>query len=178
VSTASHIFNGTYLAATKRYTSPSIIRAAIAEYVSREEKRLSFLQDALAAWKGYQETGIYQSWEESDVWPGEMGTDQHALDPKTSYLRWTPAALHDVKRVHDFLAPRSLDMAQKAVQAIQQRAQALAIHPEMGHPVAESLSGLRELLIDFGLSAYLVLYRNDGEQIAILAVRHGREAGY
>jgi len=32
--------------------------------------------------------------------------------------------------------------------------------------------------IQFGDGGYLTLYRYDGDLIAILAVRHGREAGY
>jgi hypothetical protein len=36
----------------------------------------------------------------------------------------------------------------------------------------------REWLIPFGAAGYLVLYRYDGELVAILAVRHGRAAGY
>jgi plasmid stabilization system protein ParE len=36
----------------------------------------------------------------------------------------------------------------------------------------------REQFVRFGGSGYVVLYRYDGSQVAILAVRHGREAGY
>ena len=36
----------------------------------------------------------------------------------------------------------------------------------------------REKLIDFGNSGYVVLYRLDGETVALLAVRHQKEAGY
>jgi plasmid stabilization system protein ParE len=38
--------------------------------------------------------------------------------------------------------------------------------------------GFRERLIQFGNGGYVVLYHYHGGQIAILAVRHGREAGY
>jgi plasmid stabilization system protein ParE len=36
----------------------------------------------------------------------------------------------------------------------------------------------REWAIEFGQGAYVALYRYDGKQVVILAVRHGREAGY
>jgi plasmid stabilization system protein ParE len=36
----------------------------------------------------------------------------------------------------------------------------------------------REWLIEFGDGAYVVLYHFDGKEAVILAVRHGREAGY
>ena len=40
------------------------------------------------------------------------------------------------------------------------------------------LPEFREWLIPFGNGVYLTLYSYDGEQVVILAVRHGREAGY
>jgi plasmid stabilization system protein ParE len=36
----------------------------------------------------------------------------------------------------------------------------------------------RELIIEFGDSGYIVLYRYDGRQAMILAVRHQKEVGY
>lgn len=36
----------------------------------------------------------------------------------------------------------------------------------------------RELLIDFGDSGYIALYRHVGDQVTVLALRHQREAGY
>jgi hypothetical protein len=33
-------------------------------------------------------------------------------------------------------------------------------------------------VIPFGNGAYVALYRYDGETVAILAIRHAREAGY
>jgi plasmid stabilization system protein ParE len=33
-------------------------------------------------------------------------------------------------------------------------------------------------VIEFGGGAYLVLYHYNGKEVVILAVRHGREAGY
>jgi plasmid stabilization system protein ParE len=35
----------------------------------------------------------------------------------------------------------------------------------------------REWLIDFDRDGYIVLYHYDGEEVVILAVRHGREVG-
>lgn len=37
---------------------------------------------------------------------------------------------------------------------------------------------LREWLIPFGDSGYVVLYRRDGDPAVVLAVKHQREAGY
>ena len=55
---------------------------------------------------------------------------------------------------------------------------ALASHPEIGRHVPELPPAFREWIIEFGQSAYLVLYHLDGKEIVIVSVRHGREAGY
>jgi plasmid stabilization system protein ParE len=39
-------------------------------------------------------------------------------------------------------------------------------------------SEFREQIIQFGNGVYVVLYRYDGSQVMILAVRHGKEVGY
>jgi plasmid stabilization system protein ParE len=55
---------------------------------------------------------------------------------------------------------------------------ALDKHSEIGRPMEELPPEFREWVIEFGSGAYLVLYRYDGKEVVILAVRHGREAGY
>jgi plasmid stabilization system protein ParE len=84
----------------------------------------------------------------------------------------------DVGRLHDFLASKSRDAAKRAVKAIRQGVKALAKFPESGRPIEELPLEFREWIIDFGSGAYIVLYHYDGKVIVILAVRHGREAGY
>ncbi len=95
-----------------------------------------------------------------------------------SPLTWTPNALRDIKRLHDFLAEKSPEAAHRAIKSIRQGAKVLVQHPESGRPVEEMLPGFRELVVGFGQSAYVTLYHNDGTQVLILAIRHGREAGY
>jgi plasmid stabilization system protein ParE len=84
----------------------------------------------------------------------------------------------DVARLHAFLVPKSREAAQRAVKAIRQGVKALAKHPESGRPVDELPPEFREWVIEFGHGAYVALYHYDGTQIVMLAVRHGREAGY
>jgi plasmid stabilization system protein ParE len=91
---------------------------------------------------------------------------------------WTPRALQDVARLHRFLAPKNPDAARRAVRAIREGVKMLASHREIGRPAEEMPAGLRERLIQFGNSGYVALYRYDGEIVAILAVRHGKEVGY
>jgi plasmid stabilization system protein ParE len=93
-------------------------------------------------------------------------------------LKWSPQSLRDVTRLHDFLAPKSGNAAKRAVKAIRQGVKLLAKFPEMGRPVEELPTEFREWVIEFGGGAYVALYRYDGREIIILAVRHGREAGY
>jgi plasmid stabilization system protein ParE len=95
-----------------------------------------------------------------------------------SRLKWSQPALLDVARLHAFLVPKSREAAQRAVKAIRQGIKALARHPEIGRPVEEMPLEFREWVIDFGHGAYVALYHYDGKEIVLLAVRHGREAGY
>jgi plasmid stabilization system protein ParE len=93
-------------------------------------------------------------------------------------LKWSQPALLDVVRLYEFLAPKSRDAAKRAIRSVRQGVKALGKHPEMGRPVEEMPTEFRELVIEFGHGAYVALYHYDGKEIVILAVRHGREAGY
>ncbi|MGD0941801.1 MAG: type II toxin-antitoxin system RelE/ParE family toxin [Terracidiphilus sp.] len=93
-------------------------------------------------------------------------------------VRWSLAALRDVTRLHDFLATESRVAAKRAVQTIRQGVNVLGSHPEIGRPVDELPFEIREWVIEFGNGAYVTLYSYDGKEVVILAVRHGREAGY
>jgi plasmid stabilization system protein ParE len=55
---------------------------------------------------------------------------------------------------------------------------ALGKHPEIGRLIEELPPEFREWVVEFGQGAYVAQYHYDGRQIVILAVRHGREAGY
>ncbi|MGD0268763.1 MAG: type II toxin-antitoxin system RelE/ParE family toxin [Candidatus Sulfotelmatobacter sp.] len=93
-------------------------------------------------------------------------------------LRWSQPALRDVARLHDFLAPKNPAAAKRAIKAIRQGVKALGKHPEIGRPVEEMPPEFREWVIEFGQGAYVALYHYDRKEVVILAVRHGREAGY
>lgn len=93
-------------------------------------------------------------------------------------LKWTPQALADVQRLHRFLIDKDPDAAKRAVQSIRASARFLATQPRIGHPAEDMDPEFREWLIPFGQSGYLVLYRLDGEDVVLLAVRHGREVGF
>lgn len=91
---------------------------------------------------------------------------------------WTPRALADARRLSAFLAEKNPEVANRAVTTIRERVMALSEFPQVGRLVPGVTPELRELLVVFGHSGYVVPYRNDGNVIAILAVRHGREKGF
>jgi len=95
-----------------------------------------------------------------------------------SRLIWSPAALQDVRRLHQFLAEKNADAAKRAVKAIRDGVKIIAQQPGVGRPVEDMELEYREWLIDFGDSGYVALYHYDGQTAIILAVRHQREAGF
>lgn len=95
-----------------------------------------------------------------------------------SSLKWTPQALADVQRLHRFLVAEHPDAARRAVRAIRAGVRILLSQPRIGHPAEDMDPEYREWLVPFGQGGYLVLYRLDGDTVVLLAIRHGREAGY
>lgn len=93
-------------------------------------------------------------------------------------LKWSQSALLDVARLYEFLALQNRDAATRAIKTIRQGVKTLGKHPEIGRPVEGLPSEFREWVIEFGQGAYVARYHYDGKEIVILAVRHGREAGY
>ena len=95
-----------------------------------------------------------------------------------SRLIWTGPALADVQRLYQFLALKSADAARRAVGAIRSQVRILETQPEAGRSLSDVDPEYRTWPIDFGDSGYVVLYRFDGRQVYLLAVRHQREAGF
>ena len=86
--------------------------------------------------------------------------------------------MRDVTRLYDFLAPKNRTAARRAIRAIRKGVRALGRHPEIGRPVEDLPAEFREWFIEFGDSGYVALYRYEAELVAILAVGHGKEAGF
>jgi len=93
-------------------------------------------------------------------------------------LIYAPGAIRDIQRLREFLQPKNPLAAKRAAKAILDSVKVLTLHPQIGRPVDEMPPEFREWLIDFGNSGYVALYRFDGEDVVILAVRHQKEAGY
>lgn len=84
-----------------------------------------------------------------------------------------------LERCRRFLAAQAPGAAKRAGQAIQKSFLLLETAPEIGRPVAD-IPDLRELLIAFGDSGYVALYRYEAaaDIVYILAIRHQKESGY
>jgi plasmid stabilization system protein ParE len=86
-------------------------------------------------------------------------------------------ALANLERALSSLDELSPDAAIEAVDAIRSAIEMLEHHPLIGRMVR---GGLRELVISFGRSGYLALYRfiPARREVRILAIRHQRELDY
>ena len=69
------------LASARRRSAHWIMREAVEQYVSREEEREQFRQDALAAWNDYQATGLHATAEEADAWLAKLEAGEDAEAP-------------------------------------------------------------------------------------------------
>ena len=82
----------------------------------------------------------------------------------------------DLERLGAFLKDKNPATARRAVVLLGQAIQSLDFAPDRGR-----LAGtpeLRELIVPFGISAYILRYAHDvaREEIIILRIWHGREA--
>ena len=69
--------------ASKRRRSPHwVMLEAIQQYVTREEARESFKQEALAPWTAYKETGRHLTGEEVRGWLSDWGADDEKPVPE------------------------------------------------------------------------------------------------
>jgi plasmid stabilization system protein ParE len=91
----------------------------------------------------------------------------------------TEGAARGLERCRHFLADKDPQAAMRAAQAIEHQFALLEAEPEIGRPFADPPE-LRELLIPFGDSGYVALYRYDvkSDWVYVLAFRHQKEAGY
>ncbi len=88
-------------------------------------------------------------------------------------LVYTPAAVEDLKRLHEFVAPKSPLAARKIAIEIQQAAEKLKIFPYIGLPV--SRAPRPDLLRDLYIEQYTIRYLISDESIQILRIWHHKE---
>jgi plasmid stabilization system protein ParE len=90
---------------------------------------------------------------------------------------YSAGALNHIERAFQFLRDKNPDAAESAVTAIQSAVDNLAAHPLVGRRIEGEL---RELIISYGHSGYVALYRFvvTTDEVRILAIRHQREVGF
>ncbi len=91
----------------------------------------------------------------------------------------TEGAAGGLERCRQFLAAKAPEAAKRAGQAIERQFLLLETAPDIGRPFPE-MPELHELVISFGDSGYVALYRHEpaDEAVYVLAFRHQKEAGY
>jgi len=90
---------------------------------------------------------------------------------------YSARSLDHIDRAFQFLRDKNPGAALNAVTAIQSAVEILAAHPLVGRRVEGEL---RELIISYGQSGYVALYRfvAPKDEVRILAIRHQRELGF
>lgn len=92
-------------------------------------------------------------------------------------VEWLPPAIDDLQRLRDFILPHNPAAARRAVMLIKGAVDLLTANPEIGKPVAD-LPGFYDIVIPFGAAGYVLRYRLRTDVIYMVALRHGREAGF
>lgn len=90
---------------------------------------------------------------------------------------YSDGAVEDIERAFEFLAARDLRSAVAAIDALRESIALLSEHPLIGRITQDPL---RELVISFGKTGYVALYRYlpERDEARILAIRHQRELDY
>lgn len=90
---------------------------------------------------------------------------------------YSKRALDHIERAFEFLRDKNAAAVHSAVAAIQSAVDNLCAHPLVGHRLEGEL---RELIISYGHSGYVALYRFGiaTDEVRILAIRHQREIGF
>jgi plasmid stabilization system protein ParE len=93
-------------------------------------------------------------------------------------VKYAARIARDLEQLHHFMIEQAgVVVADRAVKEIIEAIDLLERHPQIGRPAEH---GLRELVISYGRTGYLALYRFDpaADQVRILALRHQRELDY
>lgn len=97
----------------------------------------------------------------------------------TYTVRLTEKARQDLRRLYAYLLDWDEDAAAKALEAITAAMGLLERFPFSCRKAPGNNTLLRELLVPFGSSGYVVLFRIDGsDSVTIAAIRHQREDDY
>ncbi|MBI5549655.1 MAG: type II toxin-antitoxin system RelE/ParE family toxin [Deltaproteobacteria bacterium] len=95
-------------------------------------------------------------------------------------VRFTAGAERDLLELYDFLAERDVDAAEQALGAVRKAVELLGIFPFACRKALASKPDpfLREMVVSFGDSGYVMLYRIESRVVTLLAVRHQRQEDF
>ena len=87
----------------------------------------------------------------------------------------SPDAAADLDRLRAFLADKNPEAAQRAAVCLIEAIQSLNTFPDRGR--LTGIDGVRELIVPFGSSAYVLRYADmaDTSEVIVLRIWHGRE---
>ena len=90
---------------------------------------------------------------------------------------YSARSLGHLERAFEFLRTENPGAAVAAADAIQSAVEHLGAHPLLGRRIH---GDIRELVISYGATGYIALYRFlvPQDEIRILAIRHQREIGF
>ena len=86
----------------------------------------------------------------------------------------SPDAVEDIERLRSFLDQNNPDAARRALASIWTAIERLQEFPEMGMPTTDA--DVRQIVVRFGASGYIVRYAALPGDILITRIWHGREA--
>jgi len=85
---------------------------------------------------------------------------------------WTDNAIFCMERLYIFLKEKNPTAARNAIDKIQRGVKFLKTTPQAGKPVEYMGAEYRTYTISFGKKGYVVLYKQDGDEIFIISVKH------
>jgi toxin ParE1/3/4 len=89
-------------------------------------------------------------------------------------IRLSPDAALDIERLRTFLDQNNPDAARRALAPIWTAVERLQQFPALGMPTKDA--DVRQIVIRFGASGYIVRYVAEADDIVITRIWHGREA--
>jgi plasmid stabilization system protein ParE len=90
-------------------------------------------------------------------------------------VRYTDAALTDLRRLMDFVEAIDSGLADRALDAIVRASALLESFPFTCRKASPDNPFLRELVVAFGTTGYVALFDIAGSRVTIVAIRHQRE---
>jgi len=89
-----------------------------------------------------------------------------------SRVIWTTNSLFCLERLYKFLKDKNANAAKEAIKTIKEGVDVLESSPYAGKPIEYMNAQFRIYSIPFGKRGYIVLYKNEGDNVFIMSVKH------